>query len=1043
MPLLPSCGIPTAMPMLPKEVAVKMEPSVSMPLGKVNYSLFSGLTGGSMKGGWGRMDDMLGESWVEDLQEKGATLYDYRPPNGDDTIQTFLVHYNLDMEDILGWDDGGFDLTEFQEKMDKMTGETKPIKDVEPYIIPSMNIKKQIEVTIPLNTVTTRISENTDSLSPITAFLPVLDGTKKYDFPYDIKNLPPELTESMPQENPDNFFITLKNMESLTFKEGTIEFKFTLTYHNYLFPPSTLVAGSTLKLSDFNLKTVGSSGAASTLIENVTAENKVVELNQNGATGDISISFDNAELPHEFDLVCKLETTGTAPDLGYFELKIEPKFNDLNISGVSGLVLTTDQVAELNDNLPETDSPIEGDLGPDFKATVEVGKLEIDTGELFPPITDPPTSGVEGWNLTLDLSKLIIKQDNSANGVEGLSLGESQKPLYPGDNDLQGEILNSSDVKIRGEVGVSIPDNKLTFYFPDGINNQAWKEYKKQIEVKTDISLLSEVNVKDDKFGLGAVDQEIEQELGDDFASFKEWINYIQFFEPTDDPDSGLGVMLDIATLKTVGGLGLFITANDFGLDNVFQPLVNLKDPATGNPTEKARLFFKNRDSGGYTLDVKTLPEKVPITVKLGLADPPRAIGSDRILTLKNVVPGETIEVIGGEASLVFGWDIMSIVPDDHKNGENDPDDPLPDYPMAGTFPDKDEGEEGIDLNDMIPKGLGFYIPKEGEAKDNREIDARLYVGLKRQKLVDTNGDGAGDAWEDVPGSWNGNMRINRPSLDFSIKYVDETLSGNLFSYGYEEKDADAWTLSRPIGDILAEQKEAEDSSAEEDPSRIYAIASLPEPEKGLPLENLAKALNAALIGDDGKKGPLSFEYKVRLTPLKKEGTDEEILLYRNMIDKKIVVSVDLVALVPMIFRADPNAPGPVAISFGPDLEGDLFGRQGGDDNSYFDRITSFGFDMAVKNGSVLSAGKVFLENITTVEEQKYSLPLLDFTGPRSRVTLGGEDIEKIKAIWPFVPRLSVELEPDTPVQIKQDFKVELQSVTLRAGSEFEFETGL
>ena len=118
MAIFLSCGIPTSMPVLPKEVVVKAETSVSVPLGRVNYSLYSGLSGGSMEGKRGSLDDILGASWLQDLRDSGITLYDYRPSGAeDDNIQKFLIHYKLDMEDIMGGS-GELDLSEYREMLD-------------------------------------------------------------------------------------------------------------------------------------------------------------------------------------------------------------------------------------------------------------------------------------------------------------------------------------------------------------------------------------------------------------------------------------------------------------------------------------------------------------------------------------------------------------------------------------------------------------------------------------------------------------------------------------------------------------------------------------------------------------------------------------------------------------------------------------------------------------------------------------------------------------------------------------------------------------
>jgi hypothetical protein len=337
---------------------------------------------------------------------------------------------------------------------------------------------------------------------------------------------------------------------------------------------------------------------------------------------------------------------------------------------------------------------------------------------------------------------------------------------------------------------------------------------------------------------------------------------------------------------------------------------------------------------------------------------------------------------------------------------------------------------------------LGFYIPK-GEAKAGEEVEARLYICLKRQKFSDEDGDGDG-TWveDDNPDDWDKNLQVNLPNLEFCIRYGNDEQSANLFTYEHTSKGAGAWALSRPMAEILAGLQTPKDPENKDNPFNLYTAPALPEPDKAIPLGKLAEALNGTLFG--GKEGPLFFDYKIELSSLNGEDEDGEILLYPEMLKKKIVASVDILMLVPMIFQANPAAEKPVAITFDPDLGGeDLFRRKTPEDNAYFDMVTSFGFDIVVKNGSVLSAGKLFLENKTDDENPKYRLPIVDFTGTRNNLILDSAEMEKIKAIWPFIPRMSIEFNSGQVVRIKRNFNIELQSVTVRAGGEYTFETGL
>jgi hypothetical protein len=525
--------------------------------------------------------------------------------------------------------------------------------------------------------------------------------------------------------------------------------------------------------------------------------------------------------------------------------------------------------------------------------------------------------------------------------------------------------------------------------------------------------------------------------------------------------------VLEIEELAMPGNLALYINAPEFGLMNVSRPLVNNTDSAS------ATLEFLNKDSGGYKLKGAALPEEgVSIGIELGLqneADQDR-YKTEEILTMTDVTPGATLGMTGGKAKVAFDWDTMSIKPDNHINGD---DDPLPDYPFAGTFPDKDKGEEGIDLSAM-PKGLGFYIPGEDAGEDGSEeggegVQARLYISLER-KIRGEDGEWKEDTSHSGNDGWNENLRVNLPSLDFHIRYGDgENDKGeNLFTNTADEQTGTVtgrWTAPMPIEKVLERMMESGDDGAlptiykdEENldnPFKIYTGLptgdSLPK-EGAIPLGNLASALNRRF----GEKD-LFFEYSVALTSIPEadggDGEDGEILLYPAMFEKKIVVSVDMLLIVPLVFKAkheaEAEAEDPIVMIIDPDVDEDLFQRTSATDNGYFDMVTSFGFNINIKNAAGLNAGRLFLETKTTVtdddgnEKPEYELPVFDFAEPRNNLSLGGDDLEKIKAIWPFIPQASIRFDPGAMLRIERGFNIELQSVTLRVGGEYTFETGL
>jgi hypothetical protein len=226
----------------------------------------------------------------------------------------------------------------------------------------------------------------------------------------------------------------------------------------------------------------------------------------------------------------------------------------------------------------------------------------------------------------------------------------------------------------------------------------------------------------------------------------------------------------------------------------------------------------------------------------------------------------------------------------------------------------------------------------------------------------------------------------------------------------------------------------------------VYTDRLPPEWDKAIPLENLTEEFNEALKGTSKRGKELFFEYTVELVDIKDQneaGQTEDkgaILLYPDMLKKRLVASVDLLMIVPLIFEADT---GGATMTIEPDTDDeDLFRRADPDDNEYFDMVTSFGFDINVKNVAGLSSGQLFLKNKTGNEEQKKWL-VVDFAKPHNHLSLNSEDLKTIRDQWPFIPQALIEFEGGEVVRLERSFNIELQSVTIRAGGEYTFETGL
>jgi hypothetical protein len=199
----------------------------------------------------------------------------------------------------------------------------------------------------------------------------------------------------------------------------------------------------------------------------------------------------------------------------------------------------------------------------------------------------------------------------------------------------------------------------------------------------------------------------------------------------------------------------------------------------------------------------------------------------------------------------------------------------------------------------------------------------------------------------------------------------------------------------------------------------------------------------AAEFNDTIKKGKeWRFDYTAELVDIKdRSGGDQgAILLYPDMLRKRLVASVDLLMIVPLIFKAGDEG---AAMAIDPDTgDKDIFQRTGPDDNKYFDAVTSLAFNVVIKNAG-LNAGQLFLENKITANQRKYKLLIVDLAKPDNNLSLDGNGLEDIRGIWPFIPQASIVLEPRDELRIRRSFNIDLQSVTVKVGGEYTFETGL
>jgi hypothetical protein len=384
-------------------------------------------------------------------------------------------------------------------------------------------------------------------------------------------------------------------------------------------------------------------------------------------------------------------------------------------------------------------------------------------------------------------------------------------------------------------------------------------------------------------------------------------------------------------------------------------------------------------------------------------------------------------------------------------SGESGVEDFLPNYTYTGTYPEG--AEDGIEMS-SLPKGLNFYTPEEGTPEEApqgggvEEISGYLYINLKRQVY-----DGTTEAWvdEESGGSgydadWRKDLLVDTSNLQFRVKYGEKIK--DLFSPNEsEQEEPGKQMLFEPLN-LEDSEVLAQDTENENNPFTIYMSSSMPEPDKAIPIRNLAKVFNEANSnGED-----MFFEYTVKLISRSGEidlgevPLSPDIELSPDIFARKVVVSADLLMIIPLKFlvvQTDPDTP--VVMSIDPDVGGDLFGRSGPDDNEYLDMFTSFEFNISTKNLAGLKTGKFFMENKNGDEALEHLRlgPIIDLVNPKNRFYLDSGKLEEIKATWPFSPQILIEFQDGEIVEIERYFNIELQSITVKADGEFTFETGL
>jgi hypothetical protein len=436
--------------------------------------------------------------------------------------------------------------------------------------------------------------------------------------------------------------------------------------------------------------------------------------------------------------------------------------------------------------------------------------------------------------------------------------------------------------------------------------------------------------------------------LTENIHDMVKWVETVTFSSGGEDKGVGLRfIITDVAE-------GLKMAVSSSALD-IGTPPPTPPPGAEYKPLEKGEAtYFTNHT--GWKMEPRTdVPDgKLDFTFYFKPKDYDE---TDKVLTLRNVVPGTPYTVIEGKVEIVFDWTEAVINP----------------------------GDEGK-LSGAIEMDLNFG------GGENTVLDDLVFEGIKAQLFII-----GPDGFD--------------PNLYFNISY-GPWFGKNQKPFGLAGKEIEAI----PSFDLNIVEGETYRNLPV-----VYNLL-----EGGEPISGFDDVMNS--------RSKMKIDYTITVNSLPIKSAD---------IETSQKITAQMVILLPMQFKINPNAAGLVFDTSGDD---DLFRRDPGD-NSIFDTLKSLRFTLWFRQDeNLFTSGKLYLvdkNNIGTPDLDPLGL-LFDFSSDDNPgIYLSNDEIPLVKDMYPYIPNFLIVSSKDgngdnLPLKFRRNGRVGGISVTVEAETDME-----
>ena len=369
-----------------------------------------------------------------------------------------------------------------------------------------------------------------------------------------------------------------------------------------------------------------------------------------GTNLDVSIEMEGKTVPKDICIVLNVTFTGGTQG-NYVTIQTsETKFNNMNITKVTGFNTTSPIVVEFPDL-----NPI--DLSANFtdiKGAI-IGSENEDAQILF-EFTNLPA----GITPTTTLS--LTQESDTYNSQTYLGLNVSNQPVTNNKISLAGQNLNTKPINLSGSLSIEATDATLDFSKIINVN------------ANVEINKFAEVYILESLIPADVLTQNYSYSL----ASIAEYVTQITFNEAGFALKLCNGLPFD-ATMK--------ITSNFLGLNNKSETFYGNQ---TELPTEATKIVAGSPDTP-LIKDINNTTE-FDLTINIDMPS------SNGVISLQNITTGTDYKFFG-QADLVIDWDSVNFkLPDDYSG-------------FNGSFPTEDE--DPLDLS-AFTKILGKDITLSG-----------------------------------------------------------------------------------------------------------------------------------------------------------------------------------------------------------------------------------------------------------------------------------------------------------------------------------------